>query len=427
MATEPPAPSPFSISYVSSASPGRSANVSERLAQLTAREQDVSAAWGAGSKGSAGYNSVAATPSRAPVFVTPARMPHPAVPPSASSRGGGSVADAQLAGSGALDLSFSLDIGGGGPGGALPAFSQEFVRSLQAQHQQRLNDSLAASAELLRSKDRELESLHQRNMQLLHAGAAAQEEAQAKIDSLVKEQREIIADVQQLAAKHEQERTAIQAHHESVLQQLSAAFQDQLSQAVLRASQEAESAAAASRAHHAGVEAHLTQQMREQQAAHQQQMQQQQQDIRRAMQLENERAAAAHEESTSQVLHTRFFSILCAFESIYRDGVLTFCADYVAQERMCGLEVAVGGVCPLAAPLRMLSWLRVLTSVMQSCDRELQQLRESESLESRRRTEFRQQQQLLQEQQRAQQQEMQQRTTAAESAAGKRMRRNHGV
>ncbi len=64
---------------------------------------------------------------------------------------------------------------------------------------------------------------------------------------------------------------------------------------------------------------------------------------------------------------------------------------------------------------------------MQSCDRELQQLRESESLEARRRTEFRQQQLQLQEQQRAQQQEMQQRTAAAESAAGKIMRRNHGV
>ena len=308
MATEQPAPSPFSISSVPSASPGRSTNVSERLAQLTAREQDVSAAWGAGNKtqsGSSGSSSIAATPSRMPVFITPARLSHPAMPPSVSSRGLGSLADSHHGGAGALDLSFSLDMGSGVVGG-LPAFSQEFVRSLQAQHQQRLNDSLASSAELLRSKDRELESLHQRNMQLLHAGAAAQEEAQAKIDALVKEQREIIADVQQLAAKHEQERASIQAHHEAVLQQLSSAFQEQLSQAVLRATQEAEAAAAAARAQHASAEANFTQQMREQHAAHQQQMLQQQQEMRRAMQLENERAAASHEEFTNQVIPARF-------------------------------------------------------------------------------------------------------------------------
>lgn len=303
MATELHAPSPFSISTIPSVSPGRSTNVNERLEQLTAREQDVSAAWGAGNKSSGNSGGgVAATPSRLPVFVTPARLPHPIVPQSASSRGLGSLSDVHQGATGALDLSFSMDVGGSGVVGGLPAFSQEFVRTLQAQHQQRLNDSLASSAELLRSKDRELESLHQRNMQLLHAGAAAQEEAQAKIDSLIKEQREIIADVQQLAAKHEQERASTQAHHEAVLQQLSAAFQEQLTQAVVRATQEAEAAAATARAQHANAEAHFAQQMREQQAAHQQQMLQQQHEIRRAIQLENERSAATHEDFTNQVV-----------------------------------------------------------------------------------------------------------------------------
>jgi hypothetical protein len=248
-----------------------------------------------------------ATPSRMPVFVTPARLPHPAAPPSSSSRGPGSLADSYHGGASALDASFSLDIGGGGVVSGLPAFSQEFVRTLQAQHQQRLNDSLASCAELLRTKDRELESLHQRNMQLLQAGAAAQEEAQAKIDALVQEQREIIADVQQLAAKHEQERASIQLHNESVLQQLSAAFQEQLSQAVVRATQEAEAAAATVRAQHASAEAHLAQQLREQQAAHQQQMLQLHQEARRAMQLENERAASSHEDFTNQVAASTLF------------------------------------------------------------------------------------------------------------------------
>ncbi len=54
----------------------------------------------------------------------------------------------------------------------------------------------------------------------------------------------------------------------------------------------------------------------------------------------------------------------------------------------------------------------------QACDRELQQLRETESLESRRRHDFRQQQQQQEERQKAHHQELQQRAAAAESAAG---------
>ena len=49
----------------------------------------------------------------------------------------------------------------------------------------------------------------------------------------------------------------------------------------------------------------------------------------------------------------------------------------------------------------------------------LQQLRESDALESRRRTEHRQQQQQQEERQKVQQQELQQRAAAAEAAAGK--------
>ena len=303
MASELPAASPFSAP---TASPGRSAQVNERLLQLTGHEQDVSAAWGAGIRssragGSSGGSSIAATPSRAPAFVTPSRMPPPSLPASSRINSAASAADSQLGGGGGLDFSFSLDVGGGAAGAVLPAFSQEFVRNLQVQHQQRLNDSLASSAELLRSKDRELEALHQRNMQLLHAGAAAQEEAQAKIDALVKEQRDIIADVQELAAKHDQERSSIVAHHDAVMQQVAAAFQEQLSQSVMRVTHEAEAAAAAARLQHCSVEAQLMQQLKDQQAAHQQQLHQQQQEFVRVVQMENERSAAALEETTSQV------------------------------------------------------------------------------------------------------------------------------
>lgn len=108
--------------------------------------------------------------------------------------------------------------------------------------------------------------------------------------------------------------------------------------------------------------------MREQQAAHQQQMLQQQHEIRRAIQLENERSAATHEDFTNQVMSLK-----------------NECAD--------------------------------LKSQLETSDRELQQLRELESLESRKRNELRQQQQQQQEQQRVHQQELQQRATAAESAA----------
>jgi hypothetical protein len=55
----------------------------------------------------------------------------------------------------------------------------------------------------------------------------------------------------------------------------------------------------------------------------------------------------------------------------------------------------------------------------QACGRELQQLRESEALESRRRTELRQQQQQQDERHKVQQQELQQRAAAAEAAAGR--------
>jgi hypothetical protein len=306
MASELPAASPFSAPSAPTASPGRSAQVNERLLQLTGHEHDVSAAWGAGVRssragGGIGSSSVAATPSRAPAFVTPSRMPPPSLPSSSRINSSASASDPLLGGGGGLDLSFSLDVGGGAAGTVLPAFSQEFVRNLQVQHQQRLNDSLASSADLLRSKDRELEALHQRNMQLLHASAAAQEEAQAKIDALVKEQRDIIADVQELAAKHDEERASTAAHHEAVLQQLSAAFQEQLSESVMRVTREAEAAAASARLHHSSVETQLVQQMKEQQAAHQQQVQQQQQEFMRVVQMENERSAAALEESTSQV------------------------------------------------------------------------------------------------------------------------------
>jgi hypothetical protein len=140
-----------------------------------------------------------------------------------------------------------------------------------------------------------------RNMQLLHANAASQEESQAKIDSLLKEQREIVADVEQLAAKHEQQCASLQAHHESVLKQLSAAFQEQLSQAVMRASQAADASLADARLQQANSEARMVQQLKDQEAVHQQQLQQQQQEFRRMLQIETERSAAVREESTSQV------------------------------------------------------------------------------------------------------------------------------
>jgi hypothetical protein len=59
----------------------------------------------------------------------------------------------------------------------------------------------------------------------------------------------------------------------------------------------------------------------------------------------------------------------------------------------------------------------VTCDVLQACDRELQQLRESEALESRRRYDVRQQQQQQEERQKAHHQELLQRTAAAEAAA----------
>ncbi len=92
----------------------------------------------------------------------------------------------------------------------------------------------------------------------------------------------------------------MQSHHEAVLQQLSSAFQEQLAQAVVRATQTADAAAAAAAAQHSHAEAQLMQQIKDHQTAHQQQLQQQQ-DARRMLQTEHERAAAAQEQSTTQV------------------------------------------------------------------------------------------------------------------------------